>query len=194
MQLTRPKERCCHECGGDGKRSGRRRPQTPTALGALGALYEHSVFTQGAVWRSNPWISGRRAREGARATDRPRGRASTLCEVSLPDLVKGVKKGAGGARSGGHAGHILLCDYDPRASAAAGSVGWMRVLVEPSCRSVGSSTLPGNDHRFGSWEHRQPRTLGRAEHCRDCRYLGARRTVSVPRESVESVATSLLAL
>ena len=110
------------------------------------------------------------------------------------DLVKGVKKGAGGARSGGHAGHILLCDYDPRASAAAGSVGWMRVLVEPSCRSVGSSTLPGNDHRFGSWEHRQPRTLGRAEHCRDCRYLGARRTVSVPRESVESVATSLLAL
>jgi glucose-6-phosphate isomerase len=28
---------------------------TPAALGKLIALYEHSVFTQGAIWRVNPF-------------------------------------------------------------------------------------------------------------------------------------------
>jgi glucose-6-phosphate isomerase len=28
---------------------------TPAALGTLVALYEHSVFTQGAVWRLDPF-------------------------------------------------------------------------------------------------------------------------------------------
>ena len=28
---------------------------TPAALGKLVALYEHSVFTQGAIWRINPF-------------------------------------------------------------------------------------------------------------------------------------------
>jgi glucose-6-phosphate isomerase len=28
---------------------------TPAALGRLVALYEHSVFTQGAIWRLNPF-------------------------------------------------------------------------------------------------------------------------------------------
>ena len=37
---------------------------------------------------------------------------------------------------------------------------------------------------FGSWEHRQPRTLGRPEYCRDRRYLGARRTVSSPPQRI----------
>jgi glucose-6-phosphate isomerase len=43
---------------------------TPRALGKLVALYEHSVFTQGTIWRSIPsisgaWSWGRRSRSGS---------------------------------------------------------------------------------------------------------------------------------
>ena len=46
---------------------------TPRTLGALVALYEHSVFTQGAIWGIDSVRPvGRRARQGARAADHPR--------------------------------------------------------------------------------------------------------------------------
>ena len=45
---------------------------TPAALGALVALYEHSVFTQGAIWRHQPLRPvGRGAGQGAGAAHRP---------------------------------------------------------------------------------------------------------------------------
>ena len=45
---------------------------TPHTLGALVALYEHSVFTQGTVWEHQLLRPvGRRARQGARAADHP---------------------------------------------------------------------------------------------------------------------------
>ena len=48
---------------------------TPFSLGALVALYEHSVFTQGAIWAIDSYRSvGRRAWQGPRAADHPRTR------------------------------------------------------------------------------------------------------------------------
>ena len=46
---------------------------TPRILGALVALYEHSVFTQGVIWDIDLVRPvGRRARQGSRNTHRPR--------------------------------------------------------------------------------------------------------------------------
>ena len=46
---------------------------TPAMLGKLVALYEHSVFTQGAIWEHQPVRPvGRGARQGARRPDRGR--------------------------------------------------------------------------------------------------------------------------
>ena len=48
---------------------------TPEVLGKLVALYEHSVFTQGVdLGRRLVRSMGRRARQGAGATDHPRAR------------------------------------------------------------------------------------------------------------------------
>ena len=46
---------------------------TPEILGALVALYEHSVFVQGTIWQHRFLRSvGRRARQGAGEADNPR--------------------------------------------------------------------------------------------------------------------------
>ncbi len=50
----------------------------PATLGALLAFYEHSVFTQAAIWDIRPLRPvGRRARQGARSAHRARARSTT---------------------------------------------------------------------------------------------------------------------
>jgi glucose-6-phosphate isomerase len=85
---------------------------TPATLGALVALYEHSVFTQGAVWEIDSfdqWASssGRRSRSGSSPNSRaPRSPHSGT--TARPTLSSDAI-GSSGGRAGGSQSHSKTC-------------------------------------------------------------------------------------
>ena len=78
-----------------------RRPSHAGTLGALVALYEHSVFTQGAIWNVNPltsgaWNSARPSRR--RSFPSSKARRSRRSRTTVPPTASsGDTAGCGGA-------------------------------------------------------------------------------------------------
>ena len=71
---------------------------TPTALGSLIALYEHSVFVQGTVWSINSFdqwgvelgkVLAKKVADELTAADRARARPRQLDQCAHPPLPRG---------------------------------------------------------------------------------------------------------